>query len=219
MTWPIFLPVFKLKCYSISLQDDFTTKDIPKWELYGYLRWAIGESKVREKEGRIPNPNTNLQYFPGCSKGRVCEKRIMLSFPKLRQQRKFQFHPQLPPQDNPISIIFWGIDIPVYKQMVKSNNILGKGTTQVSISSSAQWSQVDGIHSAQGFWLSGTHDVFPLLLICGHSPTHLSLPPKQTAHTENWWVVTLSEAILKGSQPVIYSRTRFRGQKETCSCG
>lgn len=35
--------------------------------------------------------------------------------------------------------------------MVKSNNILGKGTTQVSISSSAQWSQVDGIHPAQGF--------------------------------------------------------------------
>ena len=71
--------------------------------------------------------------------------------------------------------------------MVKSNNIEGKGTIQVSISSSAQWSHVDGIHPAQGFrcFLSGTHDAFPLLLICSHSLTHLSSPPKQTTHTEN----------------------------------
>lgn len=179
--------------------------------------------KWGRKKGESPTQHTSA-VFSRMVKGSSLWQRIMgimLSFPKLRKQRKFQFHPQLPPQDNPILIIFWGTDIPVYKQLVKSNNILGKGTTQVSVSSSAQWSQVDGIHPAQGFWclLSGTHDAFPLTLICGHSPTHLSLPPKQTTHIEKWWVMTLSEAILKGSQPTIYSRTRFRGQKETCSRG
>lgn len=70
--------------------------------------------------------------------------------------------------------------------MVKSSNIEGKGHPGLNFLICTV-SQVDGIHPAQGFRClsSGTHDAFPLLLICGHSPTHLSSPLKQTTRTEN----------------------------------
>lgn len=149
----------------------------------GIWSGQLVSQKWGRKKGESPTQHTSA-VFSKMVKGSSLWKRIMgimLSFPKLRKQRKFQFHPQLPPQDNPILIIFWGTDIPVYKQLVKSNNILGKGPPRSQfphLHSGLRWME-STLHRDSDAYCQGLTMLFPCPLSAAtHQPICPCLPSR-----------------------------------------